>query len=230
MSDDQSGEFLGFSEVLLAGLQKSRDQVSANGSSHLGVLTGAHTACLACIGSILTRPDREFPASDVQEKLHRASIHSAVVQGIHAIEYCISVGCYVQAATLVRQEVEAVEGTRGIRQGKQKNGVQPRLKALRHLGRCYGQLSSLAHLSTHDLLAHVVSASIGDIDHSFNPGFSRFLFGLHVHALVGIIPDMAELRPYSDAAIFSKDEIWWQSAVCGVLVEEGLMTLKDATD
>jgi hypothetical protein len=108
----------------------------------LGILASANEAAVACIGSILARPDRAYPVEDVSTKLRRATVHSAFVQGLHAVEYCISRGIYAQAAALVRMEIEAVEGMRGIRQGKQKDGTTPRLVALKHLGRTYRQLGS----------------------------------------------------------------------------------------
>lgn len=223
--DQPSDEFLRFGDVIRSGLSRSRDAVSANGKEHLADLLVAHEACLACVGSAYSRPDRAVPEAEIPQKLRRATIHAAAIQGVHPIEQCISFGCYAQAAALVRQEIEAVEGLRGIRQANQPDGATPRLKALRNLGRPYGQLTGLAHLSTHALLTHIVSASIGDIDHHFNPEFSRFLFGLHVYALAGIAMDIAELRPFSESEYFSPAEKWWLANVCGTLINEGFMVL-----
>jgi hypothetical protein len=214
--------FLTFAEVFQNEMKKSRDLVENEGPRFLGVLYHAQTACVACIGSIMARPDRAFPIEELQTKLRRATIHAAVLQGIHAIEYLIAIGCYAQAAALVRQEIEAVEGLRGIRQGLQKDGATPRLKALRHLGKYYAQLTGIAHLSSHNLLTHIVSNSVGNIDHSFNSEFARTLFGLHVTALVGVAMDMAELRPHTETDLISEEEDWWLSAACGVLAAEGL--------
>lgn len=222
-----SGTFLNFAEVLKNGLKESREAVKQQGPAFLGNLYHAQTACLACMGSILSRQDREFPVENVLEKLRRATIHGAILQGIHPIEYLIANGCYAQAAALVRQEMEAVEGLRGIRQGFQADKTTPRLKALKHLGRYYSQLTGISHLSSHDLLAHIVSSSIGDIDHTFNPNFARTLFGLHVVALVSVAMDMAELRPVIQIDLVTEEEDWWLSVACGVLVEEGLLILKE---
>ena len=221
---DRFGDtFLHFGEILFNGMAAGREEMLKDWPQLLGILHNARRACVASMGSILSRPDREFQIEDLQQKLRRATIHGAVIQGIHAIEYCISIGAYAQAAALVRQEIEAVEGLRGIRQGLQNDGHTPRLKALKHIGAYYGQLSGLAHLSDHSLLTHVVSEKVGNIDHSLNAEFARCLFGLHVLALVGVTLDIAELRPYSESELFSEDEKWWLDAACGVLVEEGLM-------
>ena len=217
--------FLHYGEILFNGMSAGREEVLKDWPQLLGILHTARRACVASIGSILSRPDRELQNEDVQQKLRRATIHGAVIQGIHAVEYCISIGAYAQAAALVRQELEAVEGLRGIRQGHQKNGHTPRIKALKHVGGYYGQLTGLAHLSEHKLLSHVVSEKIGNIVHTLNAEFARCLFGLHVLALVGVTLDIAELRPFSESEYFSEDEKWWLDAACGVLVEAGLMVV-----
>ena len=222
----ETDNFLGFADVFQVGMKKTRDAIEGKGPEFLGTLYHAHTACIACIASILSRPDRVFPIEELQTKLRRASVHAAVCQGIHAIEYLIAVGCYAQASSLVRQEIEAVESLRGIRLGYQKDGTTPRLKALRHLGKYYGQLTGIAHMSSHDLLTHVVSNSVGNIDHCFNPDFARVLFGLHVTALVGVALDMAEFRPAFERDLITDEEDWWLSAACGVLVEEGLLPVR----
>jgi hypothetical protein len=186
-------------------------------------LLAANAAVIACIGSILSRPDRAVPLEKAKEKVRRAAVHVAVVQGVHIVEYCLATGSYVQAAALIRQELEAPDGLRGIREGQQKDGATPRLKALKHLGRPYSQLTGLAHLSTHDLLAHVTDLFDSGFDHRHNPAFARYLLGLHLAALVGLALDMADLHPFSDHMILSQQEQAWISAVCGVLAEASLL-------
>ena len=87
----------------------------------------ANTSLLACIGSILSRPDREYDIGKVGDKLKRATIHSAVVQGIHSIEYCIENGIYAHASALVRMEIEAVGALVEIRHGRRKDGKTPNI-------------------------------------------------------------------------------------------------------
>lgn len=123
-------------------------------------------------------------------------------------------------------EIEAVEGLRGIRQGKQRDSETPRLKALRHLGRTYSQLTGLAHLSTHELLSHVVNPKIGNIDHSFNAPFARHLFGTHLCAMAAFALDLSEFRPIDGASRLSETESGYLSAVFGVLVSEKFIILE----
>lgn len=219
-------DFLGYADVLRTGMARSRADCIFNWPDTLGILGQANEAVTACIASIAIRPDRAYPVKALQEKLRRATIHSAFIQGIHAVEYCISNGLYAQAAALVRMEIEAVEGLRGIRQGKQRDGETPRLLALRHLGRTYGQLSGLAHLSTHELLSHIVNPEIGNFDHAFNANFARHLFGTHLCAMAAFVLDLSEFRPIKETERLSELESGYLSAVFGVLVSEKFIKMK----
>ncbi len=206
-------------------MSKSRDACAREWPKSFEMLVNANEAGLACVGSILARPDRSFPEGQIAEKLQRATIHSALLQGIHAVEYCIKNGIYAQAAALVRMEIEGVECLRGIRQGTQRDGATPRLLALKHLGRTYSQLTGLAHLSSHDLLTHVVNREIGNTDHSFNPQFARHLLGTHLCALAAFALDLSEFRPFNDQAQLTETENGYLSAVFGVLVAEQFIQL-----
>lgn len=201
-------------------MSEGRAGCSLGQSEALRLLLSANEAVLACIGSILTRPDRSFRTEETEEKLRRATVHTAILQGFHAVDYCISNGMYAQAAALVRMEIEGVECLRGIRQGTQRDGATPRLRALKHLGRTYRQLTGLAHLSTHDLLTHVTNPEIGNTDHSFNERFARHLLGTHICALAAFALDLAEFRPVKENAPMTEDESEYLSAVFGVLVAE----------
>jgi hypothetical protein len=219
-------DFLGYAEILRGGMARSRADCVDNWPAVLGILGQANEAVTACIASIVARPDRAYAAEHLREKLRRATIHSAFIQGIHAVEYCTSNGLYAHAAALVRMEIEAVEGLRGIRHRKQRDGETPRLLALRHLGRTYSQLTGLAHLSTHELLSHVVNPQIGNIDHAFNASFARHLFGTHLCAMAAFALDLAEFRPINETARLSELESENLSAVFGVLVSEGFIVMK----
>ena len=81
------GTFLHDGEILFNRMAASRELVSKDWPEHLGILHTARRACVASMGSILSRPDREFQIEEVQQKLRRATIHGAVIQGIHFVEY-----------------------------------------------------------------------------------------------------------------------------------------------
>lgn len=217
--------FLKYGSILTESLKAQRSDISTGISARLGPLYHAQQALLACFGSIHARQDRAFEDVDVVQKVHRAAIHCAVIQGIELVESAIAIAAYTQAATLIRQEIEAVEAARGLRQGQQKEGKTPRLKALAHIGRSYGQLSSIAHLSRSELLIEITDVLKTGIDPTMNERFEKHLFCIHLLALVGICIDAAELRPFSCKEMFSQQEALWLQSVCGVLSAEGYLTI-----
>jgi hypothetical protein len=221
-------EFLGYSTVLKQQFAEHRALISKDFEERLGVLYDAQTALLACLGSIYSRPDREFPLEEVTIKVHRAAICSSVTQGIELVEIALRAANYAQAAALIRQEIEAVEVARGLRQGLQKEGKTPRLKALKHLGKNYGFLSSLAHLSRSPALIEATNILNTGIDPNLNSGLENHMFCLHLVALTGITIDLAELHPFSDTEYMSQQEQLWLQSVCGMLDKKGFLSPKKA--
>ena len=223
MTVELDQRFLVLGDAFSEALAKSRAAAAANSGVDTGPTIAAQRAIMACLASIACRPDRAVDQIDAKAKVRRAAIHVSVVQGLHAVEYCIQHALYAQAAALVRQEMEAAEGLRGIRLGLQKDKETPRLKALRHLGRAYSQLTGLAHLSHSDLLLHVTDVLGSGFDHTFNPEFSEFLLCLHLSALVGVALDMAELRPYKPGEVLDPQEKAWLECICGLLDDLGFL-------
>jgi len=217
-----------FAEVFYRSQKTARLKVAEVWPDFLGDLQVANTYTVAALGSILGRlaaTDFENISFDIQR---RSTVHAAIIQGIGAIEMCISDGLYAQAAALVRQEIEGVEFLRGVRQGKQKDGATPRLKAHRHLGRSYGQLSGLAHYSEHDLLNHLVADPKPSIDPVFNPEFAQFLFGIHIHVLAGFVLDLSEIISNTNGANLTNEEEHHLSIASGILMKEGVFALEDS--
>jgi hypothetical protein len=160
-------------------------------------------------------------------EVHRALIQTAVLQGMHATENCIIEGFYVQAAPLVRQEMEAVEALREIRQGLRLSGRTPRLRTLKHHGRIYSQMTELAHFSKCELLHHLLwDGSSVLVDPRFNRKFARFLFATHLNALVGIALDAANLFEKLRGKHLLEVEQEHLEIALGILVEERIVSLK----
>jgi hypothetical protein len=184
---------LQLAQVVHESLAESRAIVHENWPTEFAPLPIAGDCVSATLTSILATKvaeDTDWNNSEV----HRALIQTAVFQGIHAVEDCIKGGLYVQAAPLIRQEMEAVEALREIRQGRRVPGKTPKLKALKQQGRFYSRLTELAHFGKDDLLSYLLrDGSSVSLDPRFNRDFARFLFAMHVHALIGVVLDMADL-------------------------------------
>lgn len=220
-------QFPEFAEIFTRTQKESREKVAENWPDFLNDLKVANTYTIATLGSVLSRLGAKHFEEISLDQQRRATVHAATIQGISAIEMCISNGLYAQAAALVRQEIEGVEFLRGVRQGKQKDGATPRLKAYRHLGRIYSQLTSLAHYSKHDFLNHLMAGPKPSLDPVFNPEFAKFLFGIHIHVLAGVVLDIAEIASDANDAYLTEKEEYHFSIATGILIKKGVFAFNE---
>ncbi|QCP87213.1 hypothetical protein EYE35_09930 [Cereibacter sphaeroides] len=172
--------------------------------------------------SVASRPVPPGAAEDDHEISTRAAVHEVVIAGLELVEAALTANLYPQAACLIRQEIEAVEVVRGLRQKRQEKNRTPRLKALRHLGRDYKMLTDLAHVTGFDLLRRLALQEDGTVHFRRHEPMARHLLGLHIFALAGIALDMSHLRPFSPTSFLSPIEDELITGVMGVLAAEGL--------
>lgn len=215
--------FLGYENVLRTSIDGQQDLIAKGISNRLGLIYEAHNVLMSVLASIHARDDRTFDETELTAKLHRASIHSTIIQGASVTQYAIATACYPQAAALIRQEIEAVEACEGLRSKRQKEGKTPRLKVLKYLGAHYGVLSSIAHLSRSDFLLSLNRVTENGIDPNLVEPFEKELFCIHLIALASICADAGELRPYSTERMLSDQEQAWLASVLGVLIEDGFL-------
>ena len=225
--DDLNREFLSFGFALEKEFLKSREPIRQELKARQPLLSGALKVIASAFGSIHTRGAVEVQSEEAaKRKLQRAAIHASTMHGLEVIEFAISSAAYVQTATLVRQEMEALTLCVECRQSDSNpmNGKNPKLhKALKFLGRDYGMLSQLAHNSSFEWLNEVIDVSTNGIDVVLNPRFEERLLCIHLVCLVGLAFDAANLRPFSETSFLSDQEMNWLSAVVGALNEYGFL-------
>ncbi|UWR59571.1 hypothetical protein [Phaeobacter inhibens] len=125
----------------------------------------------------------------IDEGLHRrAAVAASMFQNLALVETAIANAQYVGASTLIRQELEGLDVLRGILDGKQIDSKNPRIKALRNLGlgKIYGFLSGIAHLTSHDGLSHLTGGRPYRYDTQYNRKFCELLVNCHVLAMAGL--------------------------------------------
>lgn len=83
---------------------------------------------------------------------------AAFIQGINIVECSISEGYYIQAAALVRQELEMIAALEELKRGRRVNRKTPNVGHLPwSLGMTYGDLSKAAHAADHDVLQDILA-------------------------------------------------------------------------
>lgn len=224
---------MGYGDILKSISQESRNAVAEEWAGQMGILLTSNRLILGAIGSIISRVGQiDLIQPDLNKKMYRLSVDVGIIQGIGTVENCIAGGLYIQAAPLVRQEIEGVEAIREIISGLRLSGKSsrgrntPQLRTMRHFGKLYGQLSEIAHFSKPELIGHLLGGMSLNIDPIFNSDFSKLLFGTHIFALTGVALDLANLFASDNCEILQQDEEEHIAASLGMLEAEGIFKIK----
>ncbi|GIB63051.1 hypothetical protein VCSRO93_3525 [Vibrio cholerae] len=134
----------------------------------------------------------------VEERENFEAVLSSYVSGIRVVEGVIFEGAYVQACTLIRQELEALAQMRHIIKGTARPKKTPNIKILeKHYKLLYSELTDVAHLSCHDSVSPMAKGNsmsemlISPLQYSFISNFdenlSKNLFATHYAILIEVI-------------------------------------------
>jgi hypothetical protein len=130
------------------------------------------------------------PGKTSPEIAHRLLLLASFVQGIDLCESAVSQGFYLQAAALLKQELETISAIEELKQGRRQDGRTPKVSyAPWSLGTLYGVLNDAAHVGKGVVLESVLAmAPQGEarpvaMTPQFNPSFAKHLFGVHTALL-----------------------------------------------
>jgi hypothetical protein len=155
----------------------------------------------------------------------RMALTAQFVQGVDGCECAITEGLYIQAAALLRQELETIEDVNELEKGKRKDGKTPQLDRLKDFGRVYGFLSNLTHVSVHKELEGVITIKEGSlIGPSIYPFFqeelAEWLYGIHVFFIVEIGRQISTLLDELYGEGFNKKELQYTCYAINILQKE----------
>jgi hypothetical protein len=151
--------------------------------------------------AILKVDGKLVEASQVGQE--RTALFASFVIGMDLCENAIVEGRYLQALTLLRQELETVAQLTLISMGKRKDGEAANLKVLeKSLVRFHGDLSAAAHVSKHDVVRSMTELDVSELDvpaftagaryyPAFNVNLARRAFALHLVLIVKVIEHMS---------------------------------------
>ena len=127
------------------------------------------------------------PGNTSEETSKRLLLLASFVQGIDLCESSISEGLYLQAAALLKQELETIAAIEEVKVGRRQDGRSPNVAyAPWSLGQLYGALNDAAHVGNGGVLQSVLGlVPQGDVSAvamvpKFSSEIARKLFGLHV--------------------------------------------------
>jgi hypothetical protein len=158
----------------------------------------------------------------------RLSLYASFIQGIEFVETAITEGLYVQAATLLKQQMETVAAMNELAKGTRQDGRTPNVKHLLwQMNRHYDSINDAAHVGKRDLLRGFYQADAqGDaVPASVMPRFSataaRYLYTLEVGLLVGFVVAVGDLLQEMYGESWTDEERRFLFRAVDVLEREG---------
>lgn len=130
------------------------------------------------------------PGKTSDEISQRLLLLASFVQGIDLCESAVSEGFYLQAAALLKQELETISAIEELKQGRRRDGRTPNVAyAPWSLGTLYGVLNDAAHVGKGVVLESVLAMTPRDearpvaMTPQFNSSVAKHLFGVHTALL-----------------------------------------------
>jgi hypothetical protein len=162
-------------------------------------LLDAHFLAVAAVTYATERmaaiPGRTSPS--VGERL---ALSASFIQGIELCEVAISEGLYLQAATLLRQEMETLAAIRESDKGHRKERKTPNVKHLpQHIAKLYGDLSAATHVADQYLIREVLSVRYGKHIHGaslipiYNEVLSKFYYSVQIALIIMLACEIQSL-------------------------------------
>lgn len=121
-------------------------------------LTEAHLLSTGAIGSALARFNGKRSSSKQTATDHdRNALVASFVIGLDIVEQTITGGYYLQAAALLRQELETLAALAEIDLGTRQEGRVPNIRSIEQVKHLYGDLSAAAHVANRTILTLTTS-------------------------------------------------------------------------
>ena len=172
----------------------SRDSVLVT-VAELGEIAEAYALVLEVVSSLANQSTDLF-VKQSPDSSRREAILSGYTVGLTLVEHAILSGYTAQAASLVRQELEAIAALVELAKGVRKERKVPNICHVPSVpGKVYGDLSKLAHFSDTPALREVAllkegvpespnPAEVWLLSPQHVPNTTKQIFALHTHLLL----------------------------------------------
>jgi hypothetical protein len=222
----------------LLAAQISAGKICRNSSvDHIGDALYAYILGVGVIGRAASRHDgKSYPGEE--RKQRKMTLFAAFIQSINPAEVTLFEGFYLQAAALIRQQLECLSALEELESGSRKDGKTPNVKnAPWGLNSHYGSLSKFAHSSDHIFLSNVLCLNINDHGSDtqyislvpvFNGKLFQSLFTLHCSLVLLVAAQL--LFHYQDMSGDPIVDQEYQTLIIAqkILINQGLLTQVEA--
>src|SRR5712671_6852707 len=180
---------IGPAATLYAAQNAASDQVRAQTKAAFGRVVDAHLLVIGVLGGVLLRTNGKLTQEGALHQERRVLFASYVV-GMPLCELAIEEGRYLQALTLLRQEMETLAQIVTSHSGQRKPGKIANVAVLGgDISRIYGDLSAAAHSSNHNMASELLTQVLETEDRVstgtyfypvLNKELARKAFALHL--------------------------------------------------
>ena len=223
---------------LLSSIRESRNEIREKSKREYGSgLLDAHLMVTGVLHEVLSRKSL-IPGKTNKSIANRRVVIVSFVQGIPICEEAIREGLYVQAAALVRQELETVAAIEEEVEDVREDGETPNVKHVPwEMNRLYGELSAATHVSDHGYLAEIYRAEErGDarpvsVVPTYRDGAARNLYAIHVGLLIQVAMHLHEVQVEAygeEEGGLEEFELLMIMRAVDILNEEGLLESDDS--
>jgi hypothetical protein len=193
-------DLIGSASTLYAAQKVAGDQVRAQSKAAFGRMADAHLLVCGVLGAVLLRTNGKRTQDGLLNQERRVLFASYVV-GMPLCELAIQEGRYLQALTLLRQEMETLAQIVISHSGQRKPGKLANVAVLgKNISRVYGDLSAAAHASNHDMASELLTQVLETEDKISrgtyfypiqNKELARKAFALHLFLTMNLISQIA---------------------------------------
>lgn len=222
--------FLDTHKLMRSSVRGNLEQLSAP-------LVSSYNFALSVVASQAKRSDGKY--GELSEKAkRRGPILAAFTVGLSLVDDAILGGYPIQAAALVRQELEAIAALVEIESSLRSDKITPNIKVLNVNGRIYGALSQITHFADNKwirkLTAYKKPPNLGDLPADateawcISPRHSDILLdtlGIHVFLILHFAEHqtlhMKDLHDLDE----TPEEAACAEAALKILVEQGVVDM-----
>lgn len=222
--------FLGTHQLMRGSVRGKLEKLSAP-------LVSSYNSALSVVASQAKRSDGKYGKLSEKAK-RRGPILAAFTVGLSLVEDAIFGGYPIQAAALVRQELEAIAALVEIESSTRRDKVTPNIKVLNVHGRIYGTLSQITHLADNEwvrrLVAYEEPPNLGDLPAneteawSISPKYSESLsstLGIHIFLMLHLTEQQAlHMKDLYDLDETPEEAAYAEMAL-KILVDEGVVEI-----
>ena len=196
----------------------------------LGALLDAHMLALGAVASAIGRMAGQR-LKIVEHSQRQIVLIASFIQGINLSETAISEGYYLQAAALIRQEMETIAALEELKKGIRQDSRTPNVSNVPWgLGRLYGDLSKAAHAADHGFLQGLLlpkgvelpaETTAVTMVQTPDPELAWRLYGLHVALLLLLAVHVNDHSELVGTEGLVKSEVQAISTAQQILIDEG---------